>query len=345
MEPTSGSIVVKNLQGYSNLTINLYPYTSVSSLIRSIAKYVGLSEAQIDIVTVTMEPGNPLSIINPSSKLPSSAELQFIIYYYFVKPIPMQITPLKFLPSSKPPDVSIVKPISGLIPLQLQPRSGLTHLSRPGPVPIGKPISRKGKEFETPPKTPPPLVVQPLPPTINMNVWQNPEFVRRLQLLSKTTSDIVIYYHSDQEKAILDSLLIPMDPASEEFGSSVPGPVADVRNDIFAFLGIEIPVRIWLVRSTGYEQIDPILTNKLPEYLTNAIKISLSYDGYAIQIAPADYSDQSKFNTSLLWLAVNPSPGMQSQGSSPEVPRGLSPPPTLSPLPPSYSRMSPIRWS
>ncbi len=185
-------------------------------------------------------------------------------------------------------------------------------------------------------RRPPKVPLQPLVPSINPNVWSNPVLIGKLQLLSKTRaflktgkayqpSELVIYYHSDQEKAILNRLGKP-DRVGEASPSSARGVIPEVRYYMTIYHGLIIPLKIWLVRTTGTETIDPILTHpELPDDLTESLKISLSPDNNAIELTPLDYST-AKFYTSILWLLVNRPSFLLA---SPELS-----PPTYAPSPP-----------
>lgn len=87
MKPSSTSTIFKNIQNFRDAKIDVFRGTRVSDIIRVIAGLTNFNVNQVDIVTITLEGENPLSVLSPKSVFPSILAIENTIYYYFLKPI------------------------------------------------------------------------------------------------------------------------------------------------------------------------------------------------------------------------------------------------------------------
>lgn len=378
MEPPPTIVSFKNLQGYGNFNVTTAPGVPIFSIIKLIAERNSLAANQIDMVTVTLEPGAPLSVLALNSTFPSVSEITSTIYYYFVKP---QQLSSQFPTTTHNIIQAPMVNVSSIFPTTTRSRrktrqpprqhfEGIVFTTPPTtpprpPEPYSPPGTRKGKEkrIELPrtsiiqtPQIKIPL--QPLASTLNPGVWNNQFIIGKLQSLSRTveflrsdkpfiSTEFAIYYHSDQEKTLIDRLgkpyLVERGSTSAAMGES-----SEIRYYYAQIHGIIVPLKIWLVRTTGSENTDPILTHpELPNYLHRILKISFSPDNNATELTPSDYSVEN-FYTSILWLIVNQltfqpgSPGSPPSyaPSPPGSPSGGPPPVVISPFKSQFTTLS-----
>ena len=90
MKSSSTSTTFKNIQNLGDVKIDIVPGTAVLDVIRVIAELTKFDINQIDVVTITFEEGNPLSILSPRGIFPSIPVIESTVYYYFLKPLRKQ---------------------------------------------------------------------------------------------------------------------------------------------------------------------------------------------------------------------------------------------------------------
>ncbi len=399
MKSSSTSTTFKNLQNFGDVKIDIVPGTAVLDVIRVIAKLTKFDINQIDIVTITFEEGNPLSVLSPRGIFPSIPIIESTVYYYFLKPLRRKQRFVKVNTTTRhlvvPPvfgaDASTSFPSFGgrtlgsgfnkftydsipigtAIPTKKpdeEPAKGFPGIKfsvpihrTPPPSPLGEGVKGKEKEqlsFKTSSPTTEervPTLYQtwgrPLPPNMDPRAWSRPVFMQKLQLLSKTkefllskkpytSTDILVYYHSDLEKTTILNLL--GDPIRIENESS--SSQSKINSDVYHYLTVLheliIPLTVRFLKTSGIERIDPILlVPGIPNYLTNLVKISISPDRNAVQLTPTDYSSSVVLYNSILWLLVN-HPGFSLPSLNLEPPSYVpSPPYSPSDSPPRKLRI------
>nr|QBK91256.1 MAG: hypothetical protein LCPAC202_02300 [Pithovirus LCPAC202] len=385
MKPSVVTTPFKNIQGFGDISIGVFPGTSILNVIRTISLQTSFNINQLDIITVTLKPGDPIEALPLKSIFPSMQVIQSNIYYYFVKPvrkgqqfvkvnddsIPISIVtppnPVTGKPTPRPSfrahhlmsqfGSSTSRRFPSIVRKKTRPKEppGVVFskpkkspeiLKAPVSPPLGKTVKGKEKVKSRPAPLPSPmspefgmikpvLISGPMLANTTPDIWKHPTFMQKLQLLSKTEEHLLsgkqyssaeawVYYHTDQEKQMVLGLLGL--PDSVESSSVSEGHDSEVRYYLTLSNELIIPLAIRFIKTTGSESGDPILYIKgLPNYLKNVIKISISPDNNASQLAPLDYSSSHNLYNSILWLMVNhpglvfiaPDPGPSSYDLSP----------------------------